>query len=399
MAGVYGNAYCTLAALSSKNSSEGCKITSNIQASLRSPYVEIGYKENAPRIRLFKHMPRTWMEEFDGKSAENAAETNSPLRTRAWVLQEKELSNCTIYFAKNQLLWENQTKKASSQIPWQEIKALKPSDTPRLMYVSTKGQIQGGSQSSWYDLVEDYTSRSLSFTGDKLVAFSGLAKMYSQARSQYLAGIWSKDLPTGLLWRVKCSQATRTENLAPSWSWASLMGAVTYDSLKMEPDKDYAHFEHPGEVYHGLKTLKVHATRMSLEDSNKPYGDVREGRLALSGARCIEVDCGGMKAIQFSHGGQALLRYKRPIGVFYPDIASEAASVKKAYCIALHSESVIGLEYHGFRLKQDLAMTDMVMGIVIAKLPKCREYRRIGMARWVDELIFDSVQPTTIELV
>lgn len=402
MAKVYGKSHCTLAALSSKNSSEGCRLNESIQSSLNTPYVEVENEGDSttPRVRIFKELPRTWIEEFNGRPDETIAETESPLRTRAWVLQEKELSNCTIYFGKNQLLWESQGFKATSQIPWEEMKPKKQSDTPRMVYMTDKGKkMQGGPPRPWFELVEDYTSRSLSFPGDKLIAFSGLAKKFEQYRGHYYGGIWSTDFLDGLLWRTKDDSASRPKYLAPSWSWASLMGPVTYDSLRIEPDKDYAHFEHPEDVYDGLHTIDIKSVDVSLEDNTKPYGDIREGRLILGGVRCIKVECGGKGVVHFPDGGQPLIRNERTIGCFYPDIASETALVKEAHCVALHSESIWSLDRHEFRLKQDREMISLVMGIVVAKLPKSREFSRIGLARWIDESLFDSVQLTTIEIV
>ncbi|KAF2629341.1 HET-domain-containing protein [Macroventuria anomochaeta] len=399
MAEVYSNAVCTLAALSSKDSSEGCKVISNIQASLKSPYVELKAElHRSSRIRIFQKMPRSWVEEFNGQSLQAGVETDSPLRTRAWVLQEKELSNCTIYFAKNQLLWENKEHKATAQLPWEETTLGARSGTPRMMRENLSHQIIGAPQYPWYELVEDYASRSLTFPTDKLIAFSGLAKDFGCGRKQYLAGIWSTDLPAALLWRVNDYAATRPAYLAPSWSWASLMGSVTYESLRLEPGHDSAQYEHPEDIYPGLKTLKVRSVQMTLEDKDKEYANVREGRIILSGTRCIRVQC-GPGVVRFSDGGQPLTQNKAPIGVFYPDIAGETALLKDTYCVALQSESMRSFRRHQLRLKQDGAMRSMVMGIVVTSLPKRQEYRRVGLARWMDESLFDAVPTTTVELI
>ncbi|KAJ8111224.1 hypothetical protein OPT61_g6134 [Boeremia exigua] len=399
MAEVYGNAHCTLAALSSKNSREGCQINMSIQTSLASPYLELKAElYRTSRVRIFQKKPRPWIEEFNGRPHRAGYESDSPLRTRAWVLQEKELSNCTIYFAKGQLLWENGATKATAQLPWQEMKPETPAETPRLMHENLYHQIVGAPRYPWYELIEDYTSRSLSFPADKLVAFSGLAKKFGTGRKQYCAGIWGTDLPAALLWRVKDHSATRPAYLAPSWSWASLMGSVTYDSLRLEPDNDSAQYEHPEDIYPGLKVLRMQSARIALTDQDKPYGDVHDGRIILSGARCIKVECQtGVK--QFSDGGQPLTQRKVTIGVFYPDITEEMAFFKETYCVALQSESMRSFRRHQFRLKQESAMASMVMGIVVARISQDQGFRRIGMARWIDESLFDAVRATTVELL
>lgn len=399
MAEVYSNACSTLAALSSKDSSEGCNLVSNIQTSLQSPYVELKAElHRTSRIRIFQRMPRPWRQEYEGGAQRAGGEVVSPLRTRAWVLQEKELSNCTIYFARNQLIWENKGLRATGQIPWEEVKPQEPSETPRMMCETASHQIVGAPQHTWYQLVEDYASRSLTFPPDKLVAFSGLAKAFGRgSKAQYLAGIWSTNLPAALLWQVKDETATRPAYLAPTWSWASLMGSISYDSLRLESDGGSAQYEHPEDIYPGLRTLKVQSSRIELEDDKNPYSTVTEGRITLSGARCIRVQC-GQGGICSSGRGQPLTQHNVQIGVFYPDIAEEAGLVRDAYCLALQSESISSLRRHQFRSKQDAAMISMVMGIVLVK-QFGESYRRVGLARWIGESLFDLIQPTTIKLI
>ena len=396
MAEVYGNALCTLAALSSKNSSQGCKVTPNVQESLKSPYVELkADSHQSSRVRIFQSVPRTWIQEYTGQAGRDE---DCPLRTRAWVLQEKELSNCTIYFAKNQLLWENKRRRATAQLPWEEIRSETPSEEPRMMYENPSRRLVGAGQHPWYQLVEDYTSRSLTIPTDKLIAFAGLAKAFGcNSRAQYLAGNWNTDMPAALLWHVSNRTATKPAYLAPSWSWASLMGGVTYDSIRIEPDHNSAQYEYPEDIYTGLRSLKIQA-RTTLEKLEIPYGNVSEGRLTLSGARCIGVRY-DQRSVQYKDGGQPLFQQQATVGVFYQDIATTTAGVKDAFCVALQSESIRTLRWHQFRLKQDKAMRSTVMGLVIAKHPKKQEYVRIGLARWLDESLFDAVRPTTIELV
>ncbi len=44
----------------------------------------------------------------------------NPLNTRAWTLQERELSPRKVLFSESMLLWECATIKASSELPWHE---------------------------------------------------------------------------------------------------------------------------------------------------------------------------------------------------------------------------------------------------------------------------------------
>ncbi|KAF5628935.1 het-domain protein [Fusarium sp. NRRL 52700] len=84
----------------------------------------------------------------------------------------------------------------------------------------------------WDDLVTYYSRRHLTFVTDKLPALSGVAsRVLKITKSRYLAGMWEDSLGIGLCW----ARAYRghqdlptisTEYVAPSWSWASIPGAV-----------------------------------------------------------------------------------------------------------------------------------------------------------------------------
>lgn len=101
----------------------------------------------------------------------------------------------------------------------------------------------------WARLVEDFTSRTLSFETDKLPAIAGLAAKFMEhshtkaLRAKYLAGLWyykgmypfegkkypTSKIPLGLLWSRSCVDYMRSPAVyrAPSWSWAALDGPVS----------------------------------------------------------------------------------------------------------------------------------------------------------------------------
>ena len=85
----------------------------------------------------------------------------------------------------------------------------------------------------WLLLVMDFTCRDLTRDSDRLPALSGLADwMQRQTDDLYLCGLWARNLLFELLWYVEAStQETHwrlVEPYAPSWSWASITGPVTY---------------------------------------------------------------------------------------------------------------------------------------------------------------------------
>lgn len=162
MASVYGNALVTLSALSSLDSRFGCRI-SNAQASTHDrPFLDL---DSGPhRIRLFKRGFRFWDEEYGFDSYQHGEYGKNPLRTRAWTLQERELSKRNIRFSENLLLWECKSLNASSEMPWS---CLKPVDDPPQWLVKTsvdESTSSGGSlavRDRWCRLMEDYMARNL----------------------------------------------------------------------------------------------------------------------------------------------------------------------------------------------------------------------------------------------
>src|ERR1700722_7064597 len=87
--------------------------------------------------------------------------------------------------------------------------------------------------STWGLVVEMYTKGQLTKENDKLVAIAGVAAMFKALLDdEYLAGLWRRYLPNQLLWHVDDGWRNRSKNkrpecpIAPSWSWASIIGPV-----------------------------------------------------------------------------------------------------------------------------------------------------------------------------
>lgn len=93
--------------------------------------------------------------------------------------------------------------------------------------------------------MEDYSKRSLTVADDKLPALSGMASKHALARGwgseDYLAGLWRKTLLTDLLWRTVplVGQHPRRTDVwrVPSWSSASIDGAIDYDIVTVTSRK------------------------------------------------------------------------------------------------------------------------------------------------------------------
>lgn len=89
----------------------------------------------------------------------------------------------------------------------------------------------------WYDVVESYSRTRLTVAGDKLMALKGIEDEVARAtKFTYLKGVWKEMLVTDLLWFAIEGPGKRLVDakgvpVAPTWSWASIEGAVALDLL------------------------------------------------------------------------------------------------------------------------------------------------------------------------
>jgi hypothetical protein len=192
---------------------------------------------------------------------------DAPLYKRAWVMQEQFLSPRSLIFSKTQIHWVCRRTEASELFPaglpdlrrGNELKS-RSMTAPPLNYLKkwlvTEGLYKDnysligspmiispwkGFCAAWRALVADYTSRSMSFEKDKLVALAGLAAELKRKLGdsyQYIAGMWNCrfSIEYELCWRVTARDNGEKpyrvkEYRAPSWSWASVEGNIwwTYE--------------------------------------------------------------------------------------------------------------------------------------------------------------------------
>ena len=87
-----------------------------------------------------------------------------------------------------------------------------------------------------------YSARQLTYHRDVLPALSGIAAAFQDSHlntstsREYSAGLWLQDIFHGLLWMTHDSSKARrvTEYLAPTWSWAAVIGHVQWPSRTIE---------------------------------------------------------------------------------------------------------------------------------------------------------------------
>jgi hypothetical protein len=166
----------------------------------------------------------------------------SKIGRRAWTMQERLLSKRLLHFSKGYIGWECETHAEAERnmagvgtgfsVSSMKSVLLHPvpgnHKTPGARYINT--MMATGSQ-PWESIVEQYTVRELSHESDRLPALASIAEKYSSEMTN-LAGLWDELLPRGLMWRTANPTAARhATNNVPSWSWASIQGAATYDEV------------------------------------------------------------------------------------------------------------------------------------------------------------------------
>jgi heterokaryon incompatibility protein (HET) len=214
----------------------------------------------------------------------NTFETNiklGPLSERGWVLQERLLSRGVLHYGKEQMFWECQSAQRGESV-FQDLlrdSILNPSSVAFHEYNlkrPSKPSKMVMNLLHWYGIIEDYTTRKLTKGMDKLPALSGLAsEAQKQLGASYLAGLWSDKLHVGLSWIVLHDSSGCRPSIyrAPSWSWASVDGPISYQPLDgYFPTSD-------GFVESAIDVIEAR-TEIAASD---PFGQVVGGRIVLSG--------------------------------------------------------------------------------------------------------------------
>jgi hypothetical protein len=266
MSSVYGGSYINIAAASAVNVHEGCF--------LKTPHLVDGLRAS------ITVNGSSLIREFRSQSVYEMSITKSHLATRAWTFQEKILSPRTIHFGNRGAFWECRTKIANEFLP----DGLR--HQPGSSLINERAR-QASFSHWWADVVRLYSAANSTYSQDKLPALSGIARRIQEERGgEYIAGMWrEEDIETQLCW-----QATTPRNRppwrAPTWSWASVDGGVSYRVKNSGClDKVYAHVLDTEIIFLG----------------QDPFGQVRSG--------CLHIGCSGMLAARFSGESTVQIEY------------------------------------------------------------------------------------------
>jgi len=302
---------------------------------------------------------------------------DAAVNQRAWVLQERILSPRIVHMSKSMAFWECRTLQASEVFPYGDLpdeESLNNYGQLKRLYCQSRSADVYDVRDNWGLLLFRYTMCGLTFETDRLIALSGIAsEIYNRTRCDYVAGLWSSQLPVDLLWRVDNPGPTRLEfYIAPSWSWASVKGLIW--------------FSRQVNVC-GLYT-QILRCETSLANAADKYGQVTGGEIELR-ASIGSLDWSGVQdkimykvenltiSVPDESGGTYRIREISSFPVMTDTLTfdgTEYAELHTAYvALVLHKPEdhrfYRDVETYGYSLK----------GLILNRLP-CKRYMRIGVA-------------------
>ncbi|GAP85733.2 putative HET-domain-containing protein [Rosellinia necatrix] len=206
-----------------------------------------------------------------------------PVNSRAWCYQEYVLSPRILLFASHTAQYHCQTTTLNlgnaycdsseiSRLPNIVFTANETSDA-----VSPRRQLSPeewkDTREAWFSVISNYTERFVTVSSDKLVALAGISELFHGIwDTPYRAGLWEDTLFEDLFWHKRPSNGALLPRpkkyRAPSWSWASIDGAVEAALVRWSPS-------------HGSSRCEIVESHVELDDSRLPFGGVVSGTLVI----------------------------------------------------------------------------------------------------------------------
>lgn len=144
------------------------------------------------------------------------------LARRAWTMQEAVLPERLLYYGSEQLYWNCQTHALSEGSTVSEDSIWNLAAHLRSVSKPPNSSLLPIRLNTWYELVQEYSARAVSFDADRLDGIATIAAIFHTEGGEYAAGLWRNDIHRGLLWKVLKQRNARPLNyIAPSWSWAA----------------------------------------------------------------------------------------------------------------------------------------------------------------------------------
>ncbi|KAI0113237.1 HET-domain-containing protein [Daldinia grandis] len=283
---VYQNAFLTIAASHAEDSSKGLFSSLSPGQQLQLGKIRHGTEE----YQLYAQ------QSFPEITNLYLNHRTEPLFKRAWTFQERLVSPRILYFTKHELIWECYSTSVCecgfhghgpynpTSLKMLHVDSLMDSPSPSqqspvsynehirnaVRFTKKNKFSKGDTGKTWRKIVQFYSDLQLTNQTDRLLAIGAIAEQTQAVRRNktYLAGLWYESLELDLLWarKRKLGLQQRSKNyIAPTWSWASIPGPVTYDSTApLKPN------------------VKVLDASCEYTDENQ-FGQATGGRLVLRG--------------------------------------------------------------------------------------------------------------------
>ncbi|PMD29378.1 HET-domain-containing protein [Hyaloscypha variabilis F] len=251
MGSIYQGCKFSIAAVDAESSSGGCFVTRRPLKTLPLQFPPRSETLDDPNIfRVRRPDKDGWLLLYEDQIHDGK------LRCRGWAFQELFLAPRTLQFGKYGIYWECRRIRrndlcpdgmpevgyvewlSGTRRPGPHFKAL-PFELglfkPRTMLKEDLDRFSA----AWEGITQLYSSLELTYISDRLVAIAGIAELIQSAhRFRYSAGLWLHDFPEQLLWYCTAGEFTHgsksrdpkrcPEYIAPSFSWASVLGKVQY---------------------------------------------------------------------------------------------------------------------------------------------------------------------------
>ena len=276
MASYYQHSYLTIAAAASSHCHGG--FIKDLEPSLYSPYAVGSYTNGVARMRTAT---------ADENLRLRHDLTENPFLQRAWVLQEQILSPRAVFCVGNtQMYWQCRKFFASEDGSLEDHRL-------RLLWCRVERPFNMSdlcsAHSLWWNVVDDYSRRHVTFVSDRGPAIAGLVEFYRSATGHTpLLGLWKETLCYDLSWKAThrisadsdydqdpvASQQHTTE--FPSWSWLSVLGGEGNTNVHM--------WRSPDQVEAGRYTTEIEVLSAETTWDGEPFtSPLRSTNLEVSG--------------------------------------------------------------------------------------------------------------------
>jgi len=330
---------------------------------------------------------------------------------RGWTLQERVLSPRILHFTCGRIMWEcGESGKSNVSIApgTQKVQSeyfpnappAEPYATPifslpyqDLALPSSSHETKYSLHDSWDNLIDWYSQRDFTYPSkDKLAGLAGLAQRFSSTLAfgtRYVAGHFLQDLPRSLLWNSVYIHGRRSaEYRAPSWSWASHDGRVSFCEGFLGLRLSHLEQEHSG-----TSLLTINDAHDELVQYDNQFGQVRYAELVATGFLIPFINGVG------DEDKLTVLRDAKSKNVFYTvekwDASSHDSATtflfecvkggsgsKKSSSVAVdwdNAESMMAYGQEKLYLVPVMGFVGLFCGLILARTDREGVFERLGM--------------------